>query len=102
MMQPSNWMGFVLVVVGLVIAAAAASSLFRRDRARLGPTTRRLCRGLRLSHADRRLLQRVAGPGAGAAAMLLSRGCFDHEVARYGANAAETRRLDALRRRVFE
>ncbi len=93
--------GAVLVFVSATVAMTAIVSLVQRDRARLGPTTRRLCRAVGVGAADRRLLESLArGVGVPCAAMLVSRGCF--EAAAAHASATEARRLSAIRRRVFD
>jgi len=51
--------------------------------------------------SDRRLLEDLARiVGVPCAALLVSRGCFDAAAAH--ASASETRRLDAIRQRVFK
>ena len=95
-------------IVGLMIAMALALitvstiSLVRRDRARHGPTYRRLCRALRIPVSDRRLLRRIARSidVPCAASLLVSRGCFDAAAKRQGREVS--RRLAAVRGRVFE
>jgi hypothetical protein len=95
--------GVAIAVVAAGVFAVSAWSLRRRDRNRLGPTTRRLCRALRVRRGDRKLLDRLAGAvGAPSAApMLISRGCFDAAVARTGLIDDERRRVDNLRRHLF-
>lgn len=94
--------GLMLICPAAALAASAIVSLVRRDRARLGPTTRRLCRALGVGVSERRLLDHLArGLGVpNGASLLVSRGCFDAAVARAG--PGERRRLVAVRRRVFE
>ncbi len=96
--------GGVLICVAITLATAAIVSLLRRDRARLGATTRRLCRAMRIGASDRRLLDRLArgmgeGPPVFAASLLVSRGCFDAAASR--ARARDARRLESVRRRLF-
>ena len=52
--------GAVLICLAITLATTAIVSLVRRDRARLGGTTRRLCRAMRIGASDRRLLERLA------------------------------------------
>lgn len=96
--------GGLVVAMGLALATTTVISLVRRDRARWGPTSRRLCRALRVGSSEQRLLERVArragAPGAGS--LLLSSGYFDWAIARAGINNAQTRRLATVRRRVFK
>ena len=99
--QPMQLLGLAFVAGATVLALTAAASLVMRDRARLGPTNRRICRALRVRRGDRILLSRVA-PRRLPAAVLISRGCFDAAVGRYDPGPDEARRLAALRRRVFE
>ena len=93
--------GLALICPALALAASAIVSLVRRDRAQLGPTTRRLCREVGVGVSERRLLDHLArGLGVpSGASLLVSRGCFDAAVARAG--AGQRRRLAAVRRRVF-
>lgn len=94
-------LGAFIVLVAVLLGGAAISSLVRRDRARLGPTTRRFLHALRIGTAERRLLERRArGIGVPCAALLVSRGCFDAAAAQ--APATDARRLAAIRGRVFE
>ncbi len=94
-------LGSALVFLAAMLAAAAIASLVRRDRARLGPTTRRFCRAVSVGTSDRRLLEDLAHiVGVPCAALLVSRGCFD--AAAVHASANEARRLVAIRQRVFE
>jgi hypothetical protein len=96
--------GGLLIAMALAVAALALASLVRRDRAAHGPSARRLCRALGLSKTEARLLGRVArasrAPGAGS--LLVSRGCFDDAVGSYAAGAESARRLEVIRRKVFE
>jgi len=95
-------LGAVLICLAITLATAAIVSLVRRDRQRLGATTRRLCRAMRIRASDRRLLERLARALAGpvyAASLLVSRGCFDAAASR--ATPCDARRLTSLRRRVF-
>ena len=96
--------GAVLIAAAGMVAAAALASLLRRDRQRLGPPSRRCCRALRVPRTERGLVGRIArGIGAnGPIAVLVSRGCFDAAVQRYRPTPAEARRLDEVRRRVFD
>ena len=93
--------GGLMIAVALAVATCAAISLLRRDRATLGPTTRRMCRALGVARSDRRLIDLLArqhsAPGA---ALLVSRGCFDR--AALNAAGSDKARLAALRRRLFE
>jgi len=95
-------LGAVLICLAITLATAAIVSLVRRDRQRLGATTRRLCRAMRIRASDRRLLERLArglpGP-VHAASLLVSRGCFDAAASR--ATTRDARRSIAVRRRVF-
>ncbi len=94
-------LGSVLVLLAVALATAAFASLVRRDRARLGPTTRRFCHAVGVGTSDRRLLEDLANiVGVPCAALLVSRGCFDAAAAH--ASATEARRLAAIRQRVFE
>ncbi len=94
-------LGSTLVFLAAMLATAAIVSLVRRDRARFGPTTRRCCRAVSVGMSDRRLLEDLARiVGVPCAALLVSRGCFDAAAAH--ASASETRRLDAIRQRVFK
>ncbi len=94
-------LGSVLVLLAAALGTAAVTSLVRRDRDRLGPTTRRFCRGLGVGTSDRQLLEDLSHlAGVPCAALLVSRGCFDAAAAH--ASASEARRLAAIRRRVFE
>ena len=94
-------LGSALVFLAATLATTAIASLVRRDRARLGPTTRRCCRAVSVGIWDRRLLEGLARiVGVPCAALLVSRGCFDAAAAH--ASASETRRLAAIRQRVFE
>ena len=95
--------GGVLIAMAVMLAICAIVSLVRRDRARQGPTFRRMCRALRIRAADRRRLQDLARTGrAPAASLLVSRGCFDAAVSRLAAGRRRAGRLAAVRRRVFE
>ena len=94
-------LGSALVFLAATLATAAIASLVRRDRARLGPTTRRFCCAVSVRKSDRRLLAGLAHViGVPCAALLVSRGCFD--AAAVHASASEARRLAAIRKRVFE
>jgi hypothetical protein len=94
----------LLVAMALALAVLAARSLIGRDRARGGPTCRRLCRALGVRVAQRRRLERVARRAGvpSAASLLMSRGCYDAAVARYAAGPADADELAAVRRQVFE
>ena len=97
----------VLICLAITLAATAIASLVRRDHARLGGTTRRLCWAMRIGASDRRLLERLARgtgppgrPGAVyAASLLVSRGSFDAAASRAGARDA--RQLASVRQRIF-
>ena len=97
-------LGGLVVAMGLALATTTMINLVRRDRARCGPTSRHLCRALRVGSSEQRLLQRVArragAPGAGS--LLLSSGYFDWAIARAGITTDQTRRLATVRRRVFK
>lgn len=94
--------GALLVAVAAVVALVAVVSLVRRDRARYGPTFRRLCRALRVGGADRRRVSDLARAlGAPAASLLVSRGCFDAAVVAARIPRGRAKRVDALRKRVF-
>jgi hypothetical protein len=96
--------GGLLVAMALAIVTLALASLMRRDRAAHGPTSRRMCRALRLTRSECRLLGRVArgarAPGAGS--LLVSRGLFDTAVGLFGARADRARQLALIRRKVFD
>lgn len=92
--------GGVMIALAMAVAASAAISLRRRDRARLGSTTRRMFRALGVRRGDRRLIDLLARRmGAPGAALLFSRGCFDRAAA--FAPGTERLRLAALRGRLF-
>ena len=94
-------LGLALVLLAVALGTAAITSLVRRDRARLGPTTRRFCHAVGVGTSDRRLLEDLSHiVGVPCAALLASRGCFDAAAAH--ASARETRRLAAIRQRVFD
>jgi hypothetical protein len=96
--------GGLLAAMALAVATLAVASLVRRDRAGHGPTSRRMCRALRLSRSECRLLGKVArgarAPGAGS--LLVSRGHFDTAVGLFGARPDRARQLALIRRRVFD
>lgn len=99
-MMPQVLIAGLMIAMALSFATLAWLSLWRRDRARHGPTYRRLCRALGIPTSDRRLLCRVARTaGTPPASLLLSRGCFDEAAARAGGGTS--RRLAVLRRHVF-
>ena len=94
-------LGSAIMILAATLATAAIASLVRRDRARLGPATRRLCHAVSVGRSDRRLLGSLSDTvGVPCAALLVSRGCFDTAAAH--ASASEARRLVAIRKRVFE
>ena len=94
-------LGSVLVLLAATLGTAAIASLVRRDRARLGPTTRRFCHAVGVGTSDRRLLESLAHVvGVPCAALLVSRGCFDAAATHVA--ASEARRLAAIRERVFD
>ncbi len=101
--QPLLVGGFV-VAMGLALATTTVINLLRRHRSGRGPTSRRLCRALRVGPAEQRLLERVArrvgAPGAGS--LLLSSGYFDWAIARAAVTTAQTKRLATVRQRVFK
>ena len=104
-LQPQRvLLGGVMAVMSIALALTAIGSLVRRDRARLGPTTRRFCRALTVGASDRRLLNSLARlvGAASPASLLLSRGCFDTAVSRLRTTRTEAGRIAALRRRVFD
>ncbi len=94
-------LGGLFIAMGLAVATLAMASLIRHDRVRHGPSSRRFCRRLGLSGAERRLLERVArasgAPGAGS--LLVSRGHFDTAA---GLFAGDARSLSAIRTNVFD
>jgi hypothetical protein len=93
-------LGSAIMLLAATFATAAIASLVRRDRARLGPTTRRFCHAVSVGPSDRRLLESLSHiVGVPCAALLISRGCFD--AAAVHASASEARRLAAIRERVF-
>ena len=96
--------GGLLVAMALAVATLAVASLVRRDRADHGPTSRRMCRALKLTRTECRLLTRVArnarAPGAGS--LLVSRGFFDAAAGLLGAPPDRARQLAAIRRKVFD
>ena len=96
--------GGLLVAMALSIATLAIASLVRRDRTGHGPTSRRMCRALRLSRSECRLLGKVArgarAPGAGS--LLVSRGHFDTAVGLFGGPPDCARQLALIRRKVFD
>ncbi len=102
-LHPPLLAGGLLVAMALALAMLALASLRRRDRAGHGPTSRRVCRALRLSGPEVRLLARVArseqAPGAGS--LLVSRGYFDAAVSSFAGPPDSARRLSAIRRKVF-
>jgi hypothetical protein len=95
--------GGLLIAMALALATVATCSLVRRYRAGQGPASRRFCRALGLTRAERRLLQRVAriarAPGAGS--LLVSRGYFETAVGLFAAAPADAHKLDAIRRKIF-
>ena len=96
--------GGLLAAMALAVATLAVASLVRRDRAGHGPTSRRMCRAVRLSRSECRLLGKVArgarAPGAGS--LLVSRGHFDTAVGLFAARPDRARQLALIRRRVFD
>ncbi|MHC4910180.1 MAG: hypothetical protein ACYTF9_10710 [Planctomycetota bacterium] len=96
------WLAIIVTAAG-GLAAAAVRGLVRADVDRGGAGFRRLANGLGLSHANRRLLGKVA-LRAGLdcpASMLVSRGAFDHAVRTARPTARDARRLGGLRSRIF-
>lgn len=94
-------LGSAIMLLAAMLATAAIASLVRRDRARLGPTTRRFCHAVSVAPSDRRLLESLSQiVGVPCAALLVSRGCFD--AAAVHASVSEARRLAAIRKTVFE
>ncbi len=95
--------GGLLMAMALALATLATASLFRRDRARHGPASRRICRALGLTRSERRALGRVAriakAPGAGS--LVVSRGYFESAVGLSAAAPADARSLAAIRGKVF-
>ena len=99
-----------LLVAGFVFAMAlalmvlATRSLLRRDRARYGPTCRRVCSSLGIRDGERRLLERLARRAGvpSAATLLISRGSFEAAVARHGVGKTYAETLSSIRRKVFE
>ena len=93
----------LLIAMAVSVATLATVSLLRIDRLTHGPASRRFCRRLGLSGAQRRLVTRVAqrsgAPGPGS--LLVSRGYFDTAVDLYAAPGEQGRRLAAIRKKVF-
>ncbi len=113
---PATWEGFwssdtssavggaVLLVLGVSLGAWVVMRMRAQDRLRQGPAYRRLSRALGLGHSDRTLVWLVAREARlpCPASLLISSGCFDHATRRSVSRRGRSRRLAAIRRRVFE
>ncbi len=113
---PATWEGFgssgtssavggaVLLVLGVSLGAWVVMRMRSQDRLRQGPAYRRLSRALGLGRRDRTLVWLVAREARlpCPASLLISRGCFDHAARRSVSRPGRSRRLAAIRRRVFQ
>ncbi len=113
---PATWEGFgssgtfsavggaVLLVLGVALGAWVVMRMRSQDRLRQGPAYRRLSRALGLGRRDRTLVWLVAREARlpCPASLLISRGCFDHAARRSVSRPGRSRRLAAIRQRVFE
>jgi hypothetical protein len=103
---PGNPVTIAAMVVSCLVAGTLAWAIvtaMRRDRARHGPTVRRLAARLGLSASARVLLGRVARTAAmsSAGSLMISRGCFDAAVKRYAPRGRDAQRLRSIRRKLF-
>ena len=100
--HPMLWTSLIAMIAA-ALAVAAMRSLQRADDKSGGPGFRALASGLDLSRANRRLLGRVAARAGieSPAAILISRGSFDHAVRTASPCSRDARRLRGLRSRIF-
>lgn len=77
--------------------------IINRDRARHGPTVRRLCQALGLDISQRKLLVDLAAKSgqASAASLLISRGAYDAAIQQYAPVGVQANQLKTVRRKIF-
>lgn len=93
---------FVLALV-LGLFMMGVLRIINRDRARHGPTVRRLCQAMGLDITQRKLLIDLAAKSgqASAASLLISRGLFDVAIQHYAPVGVEAIQLKSVRLKVF-
>lgn len=93
---------FVLALVfGLFMMGVLR--IINRDRARHGPTVRRLCQAMGLDVTQRKLLIVLAAKSGrpSAASLLISRGAYDAAMQQYAPVGIEAKQLNTVRKKVF-
>ena len=77
--------------------------IIQRDRARHGPTVRRLCQAMGLDINQRKLLVELAAKSGqpSAASLLISRGVYDTAMQQYAPIGVRASQLRVVRRKIF-
>ncbi len=77
--------------------------IINRDRARHGPTVRRLCQALAIDIDQRKLLVDLAAKSGrtSAASLLISRGAYDAAMQQYAPVGVQASQLKTVRRKIF-
>ena len=77
--------------------------IIQRDRARHGPTVRRLCQAMGLDMSQRKLLVELAARSGqpSAASLLISRGVYDAAMQQYAPIGVRANQLRTVRRKIF-
>ena len=77
--------------------------IINRDRAKHGPTVRRLCQAMALDINQRKLLVDLAAKSgqASAASLLISRGAYDAAMQQYAPVGVQASQLKTVRRKIF-
>lgn len=77
--------------------------IVQRDRAKHGPTVRRLCQAMGLDINQRKLLVELAAKSGqpSAASLLISRGVYDAAMQQYAPIGVRAAQLKTVRRKIF-
>ncbi len=100
--SPVIW-GWSALITGMFLAALIGWSMIQRDRARFGPTNRRLYVVFGMNASQRKLLKKLA-ESAGLtmpASLLISRGSFERAVKVFAGRYGATPLLAEIRLKAF-
>ena len=94
---------FFVLALALGLFMMGLLRIVNRDRARHGPTVRRLCQAMGLDMSQRKLLVDLAAKSgqASAACLLISRGAYDAAIQQYAPIGVQASQLKTVRRKIF-